>query len=83
MTVAGTGTTHATSTGPGAISYTTASPDCTINASSGLVTGVHAGTDNCVLTATAAATTDYTTGSTTQTLSIGLGGQSVTFDPAP
>ncbi|MEI8082224.1 MAG: fibronectin type III domain-containing protein, partial [Actinomycetes bacterium] len=77
--VGGTGTVSASSTGPGAISYATASAGCAVDPATGVVTGTHAGTDNCVITATAAATADYSAGSSTQSLSIGKAGQTITF----
>lgn len=84
ITMGGTGTVTASSNRDGAITYSTASADCSVNASTGVVTPVRAGTNNCVITATAAATTNYPQGTGTQTISIGQGpAQTVTFDSAP
>jgi len=72
--VTGTGTvsasTTATPAASHAITYSTTSTDCTVNASTGVVTGVHAGANNCVITATQAGDANYNSASTTQTLSI-------------
>ena len=54
------------------ITYSTASSDCTVT-SAGVVTGVHAGTDNCTITASQAGVATlpgYDDGSATQTFSI-------------
>lgn len=77
-----TGSVTATGSG-GTITYSTTSPDCSVGASSGAVTGVNAGTDNCTITASAAATASYLAGSNTQTFSVGKGTQTVTFDEGP
>lgn len=77
------GSVHAETTGDGAISYSTSSPDCSVAPGSGLVTGIATGTDNCVVTATAAQTANYSQGVATQTLSIARGSQTVTFGAAP
>lgn len=60
------------------ITYSTASSDCTVT-SAGVVTGVHAGTDNCTITASQAGVTTlpgYDDGSATQTFSIVRAGPS-------
>lgn len=83
--VGGTGTVTATGTGGAAVTYVVYPDDenCTVNPTSGLVTGVHEGTSNCTIIATAAATSHYLEGHSSQTFSIGLGTQTVSFDPAP
>ena len=72
--VTGTGTvsasTTATPAASHAITYSTTSTDCTVDASTGVVTGIHAGTGNCVITATQAGDANYSSASNTQTLSI-------------
>lgn len=78
--VNGTGTTNATSSGPGTITYTsTDTNQCTTDPTTGLTTGITAGTNNCTITATAAATTTHNTGTAQQTISIGKANQTVTF----
>ncbi|MFA7266806.1 MAG: pentapeptide repeat-containing protein, partial [Candidatus Nanopelagicales bacterium] len=83
VAVAGTGATSATTNGDGSISF--ASSDtaaCTVGISTGVVTGVAAGTNNCVITATAASTVNWAQGSAQQTFSIGKGSQTIDF-PQP
>ncbi|MEJ5151915.1 LamG-like jellyroll fold domain-containing protein [Comamonas sp. MYb396] len=69
-----------------AIVYSTASTDCTVT-SSGAVTGVHAGTNNCTITATQAGLEiplpGFQEASATQALSISKDTQSITFTSVP
>ncbi|QMV72326.1 hypothetical protein HS961_05500 [Comamonas piscis] len=68
------------------IVYSTASTDCTVT-SSGAVTGVHAGTNNCTITATQAGLEiplpGFQEASATQALSISKDTQSITFTSTP
>ncbi len=71
--VNGTGSVNATSATPNSgnvITYSTSSTDCSVT-STGVVSGINAGTNNCVIVATQAGNTNYTQGTATQTLSIG------------
>ncbi|MEO7324350.1 MAG: Ig-like domain repeat protein [Dokdonella sp.] len=73
VTIGGTSTVLATSANPNsgnAIQYSTLSPDCSVNASSGLVNGLLVGTNNCTITATQAGNANYLVGTATQILSI-------------
>jgi Concanavalin A-like lectin/glucanases superfamily len=77
----GTGTVNATSATPNsgnAISYATTSTDCSVT-SAGLVTGINAGTNNCVITATQAGDATYNEGTATLTMSIGKAAQTLTL----
>lgn len=75
VVVGGTGSASATSDGDGAISYTSTTLSvCTVDASTGVVTGVAAGTANCTIQADAAATVNWAAGTSTQTFDIGQGG---------
>lgn len=69
-----------------AIVYSTASTDCTVTPS-GAVTGVHAGTNNCTITATQAGLEiplpGFQEASETQALSIAKDTQSITFSSTP
>jgi hypothetical protein len=71
VTIGGTGTVVATSANPNsgnAIQYSTTSPACSVNSSSGLVNGLQVGTNNCTITATQAGNPNYLTGTATQIL---------------
>ena len=73
VTIGGTGTVTATSANPNsgnAITYSTTSPACSVNASTGLVTGIQVGINNCTITATQAGNANYLVGTATQILSI-------------
>lgn len=71
VSVGATGTVHATSTGDGTITYTSDDTSaCTVDATSGVVTGVSVGTNNCTITATAAATANWSAGHDSQTFSV-------------
>ena len=81
--VAGSGTVSAITTAAApatpatyAISYSTTSTGCAVDAITGVVTGIHAGTNNCVITATQAGDADFNGATATQTLSISQ-------DPSP
>ena len=83
--VNGTGTVTASSALPNSgnpITFSTTSTDCTVT-SAGVVTGINAGTNNCVIVATQAADSNYNVGTASQTLSIGHATQIVTFGVAP
>jgi uncharacterized protein YhjY with autotransporter beta-barrel domain len=80
----GTGTANATATSGLAVSYSTASPGCSVNAGSGLVTGIAAGTNNCTIAANQVGNINYNAATqVTQTFSIGKVGQSISFGAAP
>lgn len=81
VVVNGTGNVSATSATPNSgntITFSTTSSDCSVTAA-GVVTGIHAGTNNCVITATQAANATYDVGTATQTFDIGKANQSLTF----
>ncbi len=81
VVVNGTGTVSATSATPNSgnpITFSTTSTDCSVTAA-GVVTGIHAGTNNCVITATQAGNATYDTGTATQTFNIGKANQTLTF----
>ncbi|MBR0344790.1 MAG: Ig-like domain repeat protein [Rudaea sp.] len=81
LVVNGTGTVRATSASPNssnAITYSTSSTDCSVT-SAGVVTGINAGTNNCVVVATQASNTNYAQGTATQILSIGKANQTIAF----
>lgn len=81
VAVNGTGTVTATSATPNSgnpISFSTTSTDCSVT-SAGVVTGINAGSNNCVITATQAGDATYLPGTATQTLSIGMSAQTLTF----
>ncbi len=81
VVVNGTGNVSATSATPNSgntITFSTTSTDCSVTAA-GVVTGIHAGTNNCVITATQAANATYDVGTATQTFDIGKANQSLTF----
>lgn len=85
VAVGGTGSVSATATSGLPVTYSTStSSTCSVNASSGLVTGLLAGSNNCVIQANQAGDANYTAASqATQTLSIGQGNQTVSFGAAP
>lgn len=84
VAVGGTGTASATATSSLAVTYSTASSACSVNASSGLVTGITAGSNNCVIAANQAGDANYSAATqVTQALSIGLGSQTISFGAAP
>lgn len=79
--VNGTGTVSATSATPNsgnAITYSTTSTDCSVT-SAGVVTGISAGTNNCVITATQAGDATYAQATATLTFNIGQAGQVLSF----
>ncbi|MEQ1596053.1 MAG: LamG-like jellyroll fold domain-containing protein [Casimicrobium sp.] len=81
VVVNGTGNVSATSATPNSgntITYSTTSTDCSVTAA-GVVTGIHAGTNNCVITATQAANATYDVGTATQTFNIGKANQTLTL----
>jgi hypothetical protein len=81
VVVNGTGSVSATSATPNSgntITYSTTSTDCSVTAA-GVVTGIHAGTNNCVITATQAANATYDVGTATQTFNIGKANQTLTL----
>lgn len=83
VTVGGTGTVIATGGGSGLqvlFSTTSASSICTVS-SAGLVTGVGLGT--CVVKADQAGDTNYSAGTQTQNIAIGLTAQTITPGAAP
>ena len=59
--------------GGGTVSYSTTSGDCSVGSSSGVVTGLHAGTNNCTIAISVAQTATYTSATDTLTFSIGQG----------
>ena len=76
-----TGTVSATSASPSSgnpIAYSTSSTDC-LATSTGVVTGINAGTNNCIIVATQVGNTNYAQGTATQTLSIGRANQTIAF----
>jgi Concanavalin A-like lectin/glucanases superfamily len=84
VVVGSTGTVTATSALPNSgnpITYSTTSTDCSVT-SAGVVTGINAGTNNCVITATQAGDgVAYNPGTATLTFSIGQAAQTLTFPP--
>jgi len=73
VTVGGTGTVLATSANPNSgnpIQYSTLSPDCSVNSSSGVVAGLQVGSNNCTITASQAGNANYLAGTASQILSI-------------
>lgn len=85
VVVGGTGTANATATSGLAVSYSSTTPSaCSVNASSGLVTGLAAGTNNCTIAANQAGDVNWNPATqVTQTFSIGKASQSITFGTAP
>ena len=83
--VSGTGTVTASSALPNSgnpITFSTTSTACTVT-SAGVVTGITAGTNNCAIVATQAGNGSYTTGTATQTLSIGQDATTLTLVVSP
>ena len=84
--VNGTGTVSASTTAtPSAgypITFSTASTNCAVT-SVGVVTGINAGSNNCIIMATQAGDSKYNSATATQTLSIGKANQTITFGAAP
>lgn len=78
VSVAGTGMVSVTSNSAGAITYSTTSTDCSVNSTTGEVTGIHAGSNNCMITASQVAAGEYSAESTSQTFSITKGEQTIT-----
>jgi len=73
VTIGGTGTVLATSANPNSgnpIQYSTLSTDCSVDSSSGVVTGLQVGTNNCTITASQAGDVNYLAGTASQILSI-------------
>jgi hypothetical protein len=73
VTIGGTGTVVATSANPNSgnsIQYSTLSPDCSVDSSSGVVTGLQVGSNNCTITASQAGNANYLAGTASQILSI-------------
>jgi Concanavalin A-like lectin/glucanases superfamily len=85
VVVNGTANANATSASPNSgnpITYSTTSTDCSVT-SAGAITGINAGTNNCVIVATQVGDGAYYEGTASLTLSIGQAAQTLTFDPAP
>jgi|GEM_PF-4905977 len=85
LAVNGTGSVSANSAPPNsgaAITVSTASTDCSVTPA-GLVTAINAGSNNCVITASQAGSSNFNAGTATQTLSIGLAAQTLTFSAPP
>lgn len=81
VAVNATNSVNATSASPNsgnAIVYTTTSTGCSVTAA-GVVTGIHAGTDNCTILATQADDATYAEGSVSLTFSIVQSGQTLVF----
>ncbi len=83
VVVAGTGTVVASGgAGTGAISYSTASANCSVVANTGVVTGISVGA--CAIDAVKAADANYLAApQITQNLTIGKGSQVIAFGTAP
>lgn len=81
VVVGGTGTVSATGGGSGnPVTFSTASTDCSVNPSTGVVTGINAGTNNCVIAADQAGNSDYNAATqVTQTFSIGQASTTTTI----
>lgn len=78
----GTGTVSATATSGLPVSFSTSSPACTVNASSGLVTVISLGT--CVIAADQSGSANFLAAPpVTQTIVIGMANQSISFGPPP
>jgi hypothetical protein len=74
VTAAGPYTATATTNSGGAITYSTTSSGCSVNASTGVVTFTT--TSNCVITALSAANGSYSSGTATLTITVTTGGSS-------
>jgi hypothetical protein len=81
VVVGGTGTVSATGGGSGnPVTFSTTSTDCTVDMTSGEVTGINAGTDNCVIKANQAGNMDYNAAAeNTLTFSIGQASTTTTI----
>jgi len=77
-----TATTTATPAANYPITFATTSTDCSLGAA-GAVTGIHAGTNNCVVIATQAGDASYAAASATQTLSIARKSTTVALSVTP
>ena len=83
ITVGGIGAVVATASSGLPVIYSTSSSACSVNASSGLVTGIQAGTNNCVVKADQAGNSAYhAAAQASQTLSIGKASQSISVATA-
>lgn len=73
VVVGGTGTVSATGGGSGnPVTFSTTSTDCSVDPNTGVVTGINAGTNNCVIAANQAGNANYNAApQVTQTFSIG------------
>jgi len=83
VVVGGTGSVSASSALPNsgnAITYASTSVDCSVSAA-GIVTGIHAGTNNCTVTAIQPSGGVYAEGTASLTFSISQASQSLTFPP--
>ncbi|MGA8145945.1 MAG: CARDB domain-containing protein, partial [Gallionellaceae bacterium] len=84
VVVGGSGTASASATSGLAVTYSTASTDCSVDANSGVITGINAGTNNCVVKADQSGNANYSAApQTSQTLSIGKASQGISFGTAP
>ncbi len=81
VVVGGTGTVSATSSAGLPVTYTTNSSSCLVTAT-GVVTGI-ATTPACVITATQSGNTNFAPATATQTPTISVGAQSLTFVTLP
>lgn len=78
----GTGTVSAASTSGLAVSYTTSSPACTVNLTTGLVSALAAG--SCVIAANQAGNANYNAApQVTQTIAVSAANQSISFGATP
>ena len=85
VVVDGQGTVVATSAAPNSgkpIHYSADSSDCSVDADTGVVTGIHAGTDNCFINAMQPGDATYRDGYALLTLSIGKGTAMITTPPS-
>jgi hypothetical protein len=86
IVVGGSGTVTATSATPNSgnpITYSSTSTDCTVDANSGLVQGVHAGTNDCTINASQNGNTNFAAGNASLTFSIGSVAASVSLSASP
>ncbi len=82
VVVGGFATVSATGGGSGnPITYSSGSTACTVSGST--VTGLTAGTANCVITANQAGSIGFEAGTATQSISVGQGNQTITFGALP
>ncbi len=81
VTVGGSAPVSATG-GSGSFTYSTvSSADCSVSGAN--VTGMKAGVGNCVIKADQIESANYNAGTLTQSFSISLGNQTITFAPSP